>query len=208
MIQSKDRSRYFGGSDAKWVTGKWSSDSFKNWWLVKIGIFKDDLETKAMKVGNAYEHKILDFYVPECEKDGQIILEDIKLRVNYDGVKGNHIYEVKTYSADEFKVSKAYREQAQVEMFAWNEAHWGEESKLSFLAYKVEKQAEYLDYFLPIDPDKLTEIEVEYDEDYIEEWLLNAEHLCKCLEEGTMPNENDRPNRDKPKGKKKSTGKR
>lgn len=210
MIQSKDRSKYFGGSDAHYVTGNWSTKTFKYWWLEKIGLFKSELDTKAMRVGNAYEHKILDAYSKaegiEIEKDGQIVLEDIKLRVNYDGIGGDHIYEVKTYSSEEFKVSPNYQKQAQVEMFAYNETHT-EKSKLSILAYPVRKEIEYLNYFEEVEPERIEEYPIEYDEGYIKEYLANLEVLCDCLERGVMPHEDERPNRNKPKSKKKSNGK-
>ena len=209
MIKDKDRSGYFGASDSHFITGRWDTMTFKNWWLVKLGILKDDIITKAMRVGNAYEHKILNAYskfkdIP-IEKDGQIILEDIDLRVNYDGWCGNKIFEVKTYSQDKFITQPNYVKQVNVEMFAWNENHWGEEAEGYILAYHVDKNIEYLNYFEEVVPERIWRIPIEYDEDYIEEYLANLYVLCDCLEAGVMPNENDRPNRNKYKGKKKST---
>ena len=200
MITNKDRSGYFGGSDAGRVVGRWTSNTFKNWFMVKLGFYKyEDYVTKEMRMGNIYEHRILEAFDPSIEQDGQIIIEDLKLRVNYDGIKGNHIYEVKT--SKDFKMTPAYKAQAQVEMYALRQTKG--DAKLSFLVYPMGEQ-ERANYFTEIERDKITEIPIEYDEDFIEEYLSNLEVLKECLIAGVMPNENDRPNRDKPKGKSKS----
>lgn len=211
MISSRDRSGYFGASDAHYLTGNWNTNTFKNWWLVKLGLYTDDITTKAMKVGNAYEHKILKYLFPDVglEPEGailldhQIILEDIKLRVNYDGIDKDTIYEVKTYSGEEFKLSKNYWRQAQVEMFALNEELFNRESKLYIAAYQV-GESEYQSYFEDIDPNRLKLIPVEYDEDYIEEFLDCLYVLNDYLKMGAMPDETKRPNRDKRSRKRKS----
>ena len=120
MIQSQDRSGYFGASDTSMVVGNWKTKTFEKWWLEKLGLNKNNLSTEAMKAGNNYEHKILDaLEIEGMEKDKQIIID--RLRVNLDGNTDTCIYEVKTHNINkEFKVSKQYWRQAQVEMYASN----------------------------------------------------------------------------------------
>lgn len=203
MITDKDRSGYFGGSEASRVVGKWTSDTFKNWWMVKLGFYKGEgFETKAMRMGNWYEHAILEAWDSGISQDEQIILEDIKLRVNYDGINGTHIYEVKT--SQDFKLTAAYKAQAQVEMYALRQRSG--DASLSFLVYPIGEQ-EKLNYFTPIDREKITEIPIEYDEEFIKEFLENLKILNKCLAEGRMPHEDERPNRDKPRSTGKGKGK-
>ena len=117
MIQSKDRSGYIGASDTSYVVGNWNTKSFDNWWLEKIGIRTNKLNTEALMAGNNYEHKILEaLEIPNLEMDKQIIIN--KLRVNLDGNTDDCIYEVKTHNANkEFKVTKQYWRQAKVEMY-------------------------------------------------------------------------------------------
>ena len=190
MITDKDRTGYIGGSESSKVIGKWTSQTFKHWWLTKLGFFKGEgFESKEMRMGNIYEHEILDAFDPSIEKDRQIILEDLKLRVNYDGTKGTHIYEVKT--SKNFKLTSAYKAQAQVEMYAMRERYGS--ASLSFLVYPMGEQ-ERLNYFTKIEREKITEIPIEYDEKFIEEYLANLKVLAECIEEGKMPNEDNRPN--------------
>lgn len=184
MINSKDRAFYIGASDSSMVVGNWKTKTFEKWWMQKLGLNKDSVSTEAMKVGTAFEHKILDSL--GCNKDKQIILEDLGLRVNYDGDLGNHIYEVKTYSKDEFKVSKQYWRQAQVEMFAWAE-ECGVIPEFDIVAYKV-TESDYSNFFNPIDKSRLELFHIDYDPNFIQgEYLPKLMHLHKCIQEGRMP---------------------
>ena len=147
MIQSQDRSFYIGASDASYVVGNWTTKSFENWWLEKLGLYKNKLNTEAMQAGNNFEHKILDtLEVKGLEKDNQIIID--RLRVNLDGNTDTCIYEVKTHKADkEFKVSKQYWRQAQVEMYA-SKIH-----KLYIVEYPLNDE-DYKNFFNSIDKDR------------------------------------------------------
>ena len=72
------------------------------------------------EAGNKYEHRILKAISEEITLDRQIIIEKLKLRVNYDGDLDGTIYEVKTHKAEkDFEISKQYWRQAQVEMYAY-----------------------------------------------------------------------------------------
>lgn len=184
MIQSQDRSYYIGASDTSMVVGNWTTKTFENWWLEKLGLNKNSFSTEATKAGNNYEHKILDSLdIETLHKDKQIIID--RLRVNLDGNTDTCIYEVKTHKSEkEFKVSKQYWRQAQVEMYA-SKIH-----KLFIVAYALEEQ-DYNNYFNEIDKKRIQLIPIEYDEKFIEnEYLPKLQILSKCLKKGVFPNAN------------------
>ena len=184
MIHSKDRSGYIGASDTSFVVGNWNTKTWKKWWLEKLGLSRNELNTKAMKCGNAFEGKILDTI--GCNKDLQIIIEDLRLRVNLDGNTKDTIYEVKTFRDDKvFKISKPYWRQSQVEMFAFKQKY-GILPNLFITAYPLSEH-EYRNYFVDIDKDKLQFLPVEYDEDFISDYIMKLKILKKCMDVGTMP---------------------
>jgi hypothetical protein len=163
------------------VVGNWETKTFEKWWLEKLGLNKNNLSNESMKAGNNYEHKILDSLgIEGLQKDKQIILS--RLRVNLDGNTDTCIYEVKTHKLEkEFKVSKQYWRQAQVEMYA-SEIH-----KLYIVAYALEEN-DYKNYFNNIDKKRLQLIPVEYDTDFINnEYLPKLDILTQCLVKGEFP---------------------
>lgn len=181
MIASQDRSYYIGASDTSMVVGNWTTKTFEKWWLEKLGLNKNDIKTEAMQTGTNYEHKILDSLgIENLEKDKQIIID--RLRVNLDGNTDTCIYEVKTHNIEkEFKVSKQYWRQAQVEMFASN-IH-----KLYIVAYGLQEN-DYKNFFNTIDKDRIKLLQVDYDEKFItEEYISKLEILTRCLKEGVFP---------------------
>ena len=181
MIQSQDRSGYFGASDTSMVVGNWKTKTFEKWWLEKLGLNKNNITTEAMKAGNNYEHKILEaLEIQGLEMDKQIIKD--KLRVNLDGNTNTCIYEVKTHKEDkEFKVSKQYWRQAQVEMYA------SAIYNLYIVAYGLNEN-DYNNYFNKIDKQKIQMIKVDYDKDFVEnEYLPKLKVLSNCLKEGVYP---------------------
>ena len=185
MIQSQDRSNYIGASDTSMVVGNWNTKTFEKWWLEKIGINKNNLSTEAMKAGNNYEHKILKaLEIDDLEMDNQIIID--RLRVNLDGNTDTCIYEVKTYNEEkEFKVSKQYWRQAQVEMYASNIR------ELYIVAYGLNDN-DYKNFFNEIDKDKIKLLKIDYDESFIkDDYLPKLEILTKCLKKGVFPNANN-----------------
>lgn len=180
MISDKDRSGYIGASDTQYVMGNWNTKTFENWWRVKQGITRNNFTNDAMMAGTAYEHKILDSLgIVGLEKDKQIIID--RLRVNLDGNTATKIYEVKTYNAKkEFKVSKAYRMQVNVEMYA---------SKIysaCIVAYALEDE-DYVNYYRDIDKSRLSYHEIEYDADFIAEYEKRLAYLTMCMKTGIFP---------------------
>ena len=181
MIQSKDRSGYIGASDTSYVVGNWNTKSFDNWWLEKIGIRTNKLNTEALMAGNNYEHKILEaLEIPNLEMDKQIIIN--RLRVNLEGNTDDCIYEVKTHNANkEFKVTKQYWRQAQVEMYA-SKIH-----DLYIISYSLQEN-DYKNYFNKIDKERIQKTKVDYDEEFINnEYLPRLNILTECLEKGIFP---------------------
>lgn len=179
--KSEGRAYWIGASDTSYVVGNWNTASFKKWWMEKLDLRKSTLQTKAMKCGNAFEHKILEAIPEVTEMDKQIIHEELGLRVNLDGNSIDTIYEVKTHTKP-FKVSKAYWRQAQVEMFAFGT------EKLYIVSYQLTEE-DYKNYFRPIDSDRLKLHKVEYDKDFIEnEYLPKLKILKECMDKGVMPN--------------------
>lgn len=181
MISSKDRSFYIGASDTSMVVGNWGTKTWCNWWLEKLGIHRNNLSNIAMQTGNNYEHKILEsLQIEDLEMDKQIIID--RLRVNLDGNTQTCIYEVKTHKEEkEFKVSKQYWRQAQVEMYASN-IH-----NLYIVAYAL-NESDYNNYFNKIDKSRLQLIKVDYDRKFIqEEYLPKLKILTDCLKRGVFP---------------------
>jgi hypothetical protein len=189
MIQNKSRAGWFGASDTDKIMGNWDTETFRHWWLVKLGLSESRIETRYMRAGTAYEHKILDYIewkddIGEIEKDRQIKRRRLRLRVNLDGEDGECIYEVKTHQKPLFKVTKAYWMQAQVEMFATGK-------KLKIVAYHMEEE-NYINYFLPIDKNGITVHPIEYDWRFIEiDYIPRLQYLARCLKKGETPNARD-----------------
>lgn len=179
MIADKDRSGFFGASDSKIIMGNWRTKTFAEWWQVKLGVLqKPGFTTRAMAAGSAYEHRILDALEIK-DRDRQVIMPELRLRVNLDGETEDTIKEVKT-TGKEPEVSKAYWYQAQVEMYATGK-------KLDMVFYKM-TDAEYENFFLPIDKDRVTIIPISYDEKWVhDEYLPRLKYLSYCLDHRFTP---------------------
>ena len=182
MIDSKDRSGYFGASDTDKIIGNWKTATFEKWWMQKIGINRDHFENQYTSAGTHYEHRILESLEIPMELDKQIIIEDLRLRVNLDGNDTDTIYECKTYKFDKgFKMPKKYIQQVQVQMFASGLR------KAEIVVYGL-KDEDYDNYFNPIDPGRRDEIVIPYDERWINEvYLPKLTYLAECLKEGRFP---------------------
>ena len=186
MINSKDRSEYFGGSDTSYIVGNWKTKTFEKWWLQKLGINTDHFDNRYTLAGTHFEHKILDSLGIPIEKDEQIIIEDLKLRVNLDGFYDGCIYEVKTFvNGKGFKVSKKYRDQVNVQMFAKRTR------KAKIIAYGLFEE-DYDNFFNEIEKSRRHEFIVEYDEKWINTvFLPRLKYLARCLIHGRFPSEEE-----------------
>jgi hypothetical protein len=177
MIQTQDRSEWFGASDTARIMGNWDTKTFARFWLEKRGIIRNTFASPAMMAGTHYEHRILD-YLGIRQRDRQIRIRRCRLRVNLDG-ETDIIHEVKTHKGP-FKVTKPYWMQAQVEMFAAGKP-------LQIVSYRLEDY-DYRNYYNPIDPKRLDFHPVEYDPDWIHNmYLPRLKHLAWCLRHDKIP---------------------
>lgn len=182
MIKNQDRSGWFGASDTHFIMGNWNTKTFYKWWAVKCGIIDNNFTTKAMQAGTHYEHRILDaLNIPNLKKDKQIRKKRYLLRVNLDGNTRTTIHEVKTYGG-EFRLSKAYCQQVQVQM-------WAVRKRKAFIDSYQLTDDDYVNFFNPIDENRLHSHQIEYDEGFIKSYLPRLKYLAKCLRKGKVPNE-------------------
>ena len=185
MIADHDRSGYFGASDTDKVIGNWKTKTWEKWWMQKLGINRDHFENEFTKAGTNWEHRILDSLgIPDLEKDKQVIIEDLLLRVNLDGNTPTRIKEVKTYQWVKGwkKTPTKYINQVQVQMYATG-IH-----EADIVAYGLEP-ADYDNYFRDLDPQRLQQIPVSYDPKWIETvYLPKLRILADCLKKGVFPN--------------------
>ena len=188
MIIDKDRHGWFGASDTKYIMGNWKTKTFKKWWATKLGIMTNQFSNAATNAGTYYEHAILDVIgVPR--KDHQIILPEYSLRVNLDGDGIGRVDEVKTYKLENgFKVSKAYWQQVQVQIFAKKVVE-GKTPAAHIWAYGLLPE-DYKNFFNPIDRERLGKHPIAEDTKFIEEYLRRIVYLKSCMERGVMPDEN------------------
>ena len=150
--------------------------------MQKIGINRDSINNKFVLAGTHLEHKILESLGIPMELDKQIILEDLRLRVNLDGNTDDTIFECKTYQLVRgFKLPRKYIDQVQVQMYASGLR------KAKIITYGL-KDEDYDNYFLDIDPSRRDEIVITYDKRWVEEiYLPRLTYLAECLKEGRWP---------------------
>lgn len=181
MISSQDRSGYFGASDVSYIVGNWKTKTWLDWWQVKQGIKRSNIQTKYTLAGTWIEHNILE-HINCPEMDKQIILEDLKLRVNLDGNSFDTIYEVKTYIAEKgYKPPKKHLEQVWVQMYAtgYKNAY--------IVSYGLENE-DYINFFRDIEDNRLDFHRVEYNSKWIDEvFLPKITELAEHLKNGTIP---------------------
>lgn len=184
MITDHDRSGWIGASDTAMVVGNWSTKSFEKWWMQKLGINRDHFDNEFTRAGTNWEHRILDsLNLPNLEKDKQILIEELRLRVNLDGNTPFRIKEVKTYQWEKGwkKTPKKYIDQVQVQMFA-STIH-----EADIVAYGLEP-ADYKNYLRGLDPGRLQEIPVIYDHNWVKTvYLPKLMTLADCLKRGAFP---------------------
>lgn len=192
MITDHDRSGWIGASDVGYVIGNWKTKSWEKWWMTKLGIFRGKFENEYTKAGTNWEHKILDsLHIPDLEKDKQILMPEILLRVNLDGNTPCRNKEVKTYKLDgksqdamllrSGQVPTKYWNQTQVQMFA-SGIH-----DTDVVAYGLQDE-DYRNYLRPVDPQRLQQLPVAYDQQWIElVYLPKHRVLADCLKRRMFP---------------------
>lgn len=190
MISDHDRSGWFGASDTKYIMGNWNTKTFEDWWMTKLGVKANNFQNVSMLAGTHYEHAILEAIgVPR--KDHQIIIPKYRLRVNLDGDGMGRADEVKTYAYEKgFKVKKEYWQQVQVQMFAKLHEE-GKVPDMKIWAYGLLPE-DYNNFFNPIDRERLKDYPIEYDNEFVQQYLRRITYLADCLERGVMPNADNR----------------
>ena len=195
MIHSTDRSGAFGASDTKYVMSKnHNTKTWKSWWDTKLGKAENNFGSIYTEAGNKYEHPILKAINEDMMLDGQIIHNRYLLRVNYDGFLDGTIYEVKTHKADKsFEISTAYWQQAQVEMFVYQEKckEWflPPFKELYIVSYGLHEDEYYLDWDeIEVDPDRIVYHPVAYDKSWVKgEYIPKVRELARALKKGKFP---------------------
>ena len=189
MIADQDRSGWIGASDTSYVMSNWNTKTFQKWWMTKLGLNRKHFENESTKAGTNWEHKILDsLHIDGMEKDKQILIPELRLRVNLDGNTGGHIVEVKTHKEEKpYKITAAHRRQVNVQMYAMRHIVC-EDVSAEIASYGLTKE-DYRNFFRDIDPERLREHPVEYDETFIVAWLPRITYLADCLEKGVFPHE-------------------
>ena len=197
MITDYSREGWFGASDTKNVMlDNHDTVTWQKFWDEKCGRIVNDMSTRETYTGTVFEHPILDAIDKDINKDRQIILEDMRLRVNYDGDKGGIIYEVKTHRGDrDFLTKNALYQflpkyifgQVQVQMYVWKTAYEREliEDKYKKL-YVVEYPLYAEDYEgePEVDFKRIKFHKVSYDKGFIKMYLKKLEPLtARLLEE-------------------------
>lgn len=189
MIKNHDRSKWFGASDTHFIMGNWQTKTFAKWWCVKLGLLSNEFSTKETKAGNAYEHKIAraieQVKNTKIKLDRQIKFRNLRVRVNLDCEDKNTIFEIKTFKyKKDWEPCDSYIMQTRVQMYFTK--------KQAFIVAYPMLEENYINYFLPIDMDKLQFFKIKQDTKFINEYLQKVKYLKKCLIRGTYPNEQDR----------------
>lgn len=188
MISDSSRAGFFGASDTATICGNWNTKTFAKFWAQKLGINDDHFTNRAMNAGTAYEHAVLDA-IGATRRDHQIIIPQLLLRVNLDGDGPGRIWEIKTHRQDKhFKVTKAYWQQVQVQIYAKAQEE-GTIPQAEIVSYGLEDR-DYANFFNDIVPGRIRRHPVEYDPSFIQQYLKRLEYLAECLEEGRWPDEN------------------
>ena len=180
MIADKSRADWFGASDTTTIMGKWTSKTFEKWWLQKLGINNDNFNNVYTLAGTHFEHPILESLNLHMELDKQIILPELRLRINLDGNTVDTIYECKTYKAGNKFYPSKYEKQVQVQMF-------GSGLRKAFIVAYPLTEKEYNNFLLDIDTAKIEFYAVEYDETFITKYLVRLRYLADCLDKGKFP---------------------
>ena len=187
MIKNQNRSRWFGASDTSIIMGNWDTETFKNWWAIKLGFKDKGASSWIMDCGNIMEIPIIRFIEKQEGKKIKIGRHpyyklSLRLRVNYDGLRKDEVVEIKTTENIWKSIPKKYWQQCQVLMWKKRKV------KTGLYIYQMEKTDYLRPYFPDIDPKRLTRREIEYDESFINnEYLPRLKYLASCLRAKKFP---------------------
>lgn len=188
MIKDDDRAYWFGASDSqKILTPNHNTKSWEQWWRVKMGIEEQEFHgNEYTRAGQMYEHPILDAFDRDINKDRQLYLEDLRLRVNYDGDKNGIIYEVKTHKIENpFEITPYIYAQCQTQMYVWKEISTTPFINLYILSYGL--TAEERRILSPVDADRIKVHKVKYSKGHMKRFLKSLKPLVERLDNMRKP---------------------
>lgn len=191
-ITNLDRSGAFGASDASTMMRNWGTKTFKEWWMVKTGIFPNPkLDNAGIRAGNFLEVPVLEALdIPGMKfgKEPFVYPHNEYLRVNLDGYTNDTIYEVKCVGKTSFekyrkKPSKEHWRQCQVQMIA---------SGMRFcklVIYPLTDRDYTEDAFInpQIDASRILIHDIAFDEEFKAEFLDVLSYLSECLRHKILP---------------------
>ena len=184
MLRNKSRNNWIGASDTHYVLGNWATKTFLQWWLIKLGVTKNDFSNVYTMAGNAYERRIAQSLGLKMKFDRCVKIPKLRLRVNLDSETNDCIYEIKTHKATEkaWKPPTSYIQQCQVQMFATGK------HKCKLVAYPMTEE-NYDNFFLEVDREKVEVFDIPYDEQWVKnEYLPRLVYLAECLKKRKTPN--------------------
>lgn len=191
MIKNQDRSKWFGASDTNTIMNSWETDTFKEWWAVKLGFKRQSYKSWVMDCGNIMEIPIIRF-IEELEGRKITIGKHpyynifLRLRVNYDGLRKDEVVEIKTTEKLWKTVPKRYWQQCQILMYRKRK------KKTGLYAYQMEQSDYASPYFPVIDCKRLKRYEISYDEEFIKnEYIPRLKYLATCLRQKEFPSEKE-----------------
>lgn len=187
MLKNLDRSKWIGGSETHYIMGNWSTKTFMQYWLLKLGIQDNKFSNVYTMAGNAYERRIAQSLGLKMKFDRCVKISKLRLRVNLDSETKDCIYEIKTHKAIEkqWQPPINYWQQCQVQMFATGK------HKCKLVAYPMEEE-NYDNFFLEVDKNKVEVFEIVYDEHWIQtEYLPRLVYLAECLKKRKTPNKEE-----------------
>jgi len=187
MIKNQNRAFWFGASDTSTIMGNWDTQTFLDWWFVKLGYYSNNRKSWKMDCGNILEIPI----IREIEKQERYKIHIgkhpyykpfLRLRCNYDGLTKNFVIEIKTTGKMFVKVPRNYWQQCQVLMFR-------KRRKMAILyAYEMTDDDYLNPYFPNIDYNRIKSFVIGFDNEFIEkEYKPRLKYLASCLKKRKIP---------------------
>lgn len=187
MIKNHNRAHWFGASDTSTIMGNWETQSFLDWWFVKLGYYENNRKSWKMDCGNLLEIPIIrEIEKQECYRINigkhPYHTPSLRLRCNYDGLTKHFVIEIKTTGKMFRSVPKNYWQQCQVLMFRKRR------KKAVLYAYQMEDDDYANPYFPNIDYKRIKSFVIDYDKEFIEkEYKPRLKYLARCLKEKKIP---------------------
>ncbi len=191
MIKNQNRAFWFGASDTSMIMGKWDTQTFLNWWFVKLGYYQNNRKSWKMDCGNLLEIPIIrEIEKQECYKINigkhPYYIWGLRLRCNYDGLTKDFVIEIKTTGKMFVKVPRNYWQQCQVLMFRKRR------KKAILYAYEMVDDDYANPYFPNIDYKRIKSFVIDYDKEFIEiEYKPRLKYLARCLKCKRIPSKTE-----------------